>query len=370
MRLQFEVIPHLLKFRFEAGTSRGSFTEKETWLIKVWKKGNPDCVGWGEASPLKGLSIDYSPNYETELQTLLNKLSALDFPEETEDLLEFIAANTPIEKPSVRFGLETALLDLHNGGKRIIFDTPFTQGKARIPINGLIWMGEKSFMQRQIDEKLKEGYNTIKLKIGAIDFATELALLEGIREQYSANDITLRVDANGAFTEADAMHKLEELAALEIHSIEQPVKPHQYELMKRLCEESPLAIALDEELIGVNAKEDKKALLERFQPQFIILKPALLGGILSCQEWIEIAESLNIGWWMTSMLEANIGLNAIAQFTAQYQPTLPQGLGTGQLYYNNIDSPLEIRKGELLYNKVRGWGDFPQSNLKSDSISS
>ena len=356
MHLQFEVIPHLLKFRFEAGTSRGSFTKKETWFIKVWEKGNPDCIGWGEASPLKGLSIDYSTNYETELRTLLNTLSKLDFPEETEGLLHFIAANTPTEKPSVRFGLETALLDLLNGGKRIIFDTPFAQGKTRILINGLIWMGEKAFMQKQIDEKLKAGFNTIKLKIGAIDFDTELGLLESIREQYSANDITLRVDANGAFTETDVMGKMEQLAALEIHSIEQPIKPGQYELMKTLCAESPLDIALDEELIGVNTKEEKKALLERIHPQYIILKPALLGGILSCQEWIEIAESLNIGWWMTSMLEANIGLNAIAQFTAQYNLTLPQGLGTGQLYHNNIDSPLEIRKGELIYNKTKGWG--------------
>ena len=358
MRLQFEVIPHLLKFRFEAGTSRGSFTEKETWFIKVWEKGNPDCIGWGEASPLKGLSIDYSTNYETELRALLNTLSTLDFPEETEVLLHFIAVNTPTEKPSVRFGLETALLDLLNGGKQIIFDTPFVQGKTRIPINGLIWMGEKAFMQKQIDEKLKAGFNTIKLKIGAIEFDTELGLLESIREQYSANDITLRVDANGAFTETDVMGKMEQLAALEIHSIEQPIKSGQYELMKTLCAESPLDIALDEELIGVNTKEEKKALLERIQPQYVILKPALLGGVLSCQEWIEIAESLNIGWWMTSMLEANIGLNAIAQFTAQYNLTLPQGLGTGQLYHNNIDSPLEIRKGELIYNKVKGWGDI------------
>lgn len=355
MYLQFEVIPHLLKFRFEAGTSRGAFTEKETWFLRVWEKENPNCIGWGEASPLKGLSIDYSPNYESELRKLLNELSKLDFPESTNSALAFIGVHIPLEKPSVRFGLETALLDLLNGGKRIIFDSPFVHGKARIPINGLIWMGDKAFMQKQIDEKLKAGYNTIKLKIGAIDFDTELALLEGIREQYSANDITLRVDANGAFTATHAMGKLEQLAALEIHSIEQPIKPKQYELMKVLCAESPLDIALDEELIGVNGKEEKRALLERIQPQYIILKPALLGGFLSCQEWIEIAENLNIGWWMTSMLEANIGLNAIAQFTAQYQPNLPQGLGTGQLYHNNIESPLEIRKGELLYNAPKVW---------------
>ena len=240
----------------------------------------------------------------------------------------------------------------------MIFDNGFARGEERIPINGLIWMGEKSFMQQQIEEKLKAGFNTIKLKIGAIDFDTELSLLEGIRDQYSTNDITLRVDANGAFTVTDAMHKMEQLAALEIHSIEQPVKPGQFELMKMLCAESPLDIALDEELIGIHTKPEKRALLVEIKPQYIILKPALLGGLLACQEWIEIAESLKIGWWMTSMLEANIGLNAIAQFTAQYKPTLPQGLGTGQLYHNNIDSPLEIRKGELLYNKVKGWAEI------------
>ena len=356
MRLQFEVIPRLLKFRFEAGTSRGSFTEKETWFMKVWDKARPEIVGWGEASPLKGLSIDYSLNYGLELQILLKEVTNLDFPDTPELALRCVAEHTPVEKPSVRFGLEIALLDLLNGGKRVIFDTPFSQGKERIPINGLIWMGEKAFMQQQIDEKLKAGFNTIKLKIGAIDFDKELSLLEGIRELYSAQDITLRVDANGAFTEADAMYKLEQLAALEIHSIEQPVKQGQYDLMKKLCAESPLAIALDEELIGVNTKEEKTSLLQRIQPQYIILKPALLGGILACQEWIEVAESFNIGWWMTSMLEANIGLNAIAQFTAQFQPTLPQGLGTGQLYHNNIDSPLEIRKGQLLYNVPGNWG--------------
>lgn len=356
MRLQFQVIPHVLKFRFEAGTSRGSFTEKETWFIKVWKNGSPDCLGWGEASPLKGLSIDYSVNYELELQILLKELSNLDFPEDKNSILQFIEEHTPAEKPSVRFGLETALFDLLNGGKRIIFDNAFDRGEERIPINGLIWMGEKSFMQQQIEEKLKAGFNTIKLKIGAIDFDTELSLLEGIRDQYSTNDITLRVDANGAFTVTDAMHKMEQLAALEIHSIEQPIKPGQFELMKMLCAESPLDIALDEELIGIHTKAEKRALLVEIKPQYIILKPALLGGLLACQEWIEIAESLNIGWWMTSMLEANIGLNSIAQFTAQYQPSLPQGLGTGQLYHNNIDSPLEIRKGELLYNSPKGWG--------------
>jgi L-alanine-DL-glutamate epimerase-like enolase superfamily enzyme len=193
------------------------------------------------------------------------------------------------------------------------------------------------------------------MKVGAINFDQELGLLERIRKEYSANDITLRVDANGAFTAEEAADKLEQLASLEIHSIEQPIKTNQHEAMAELCASGILPIALDEELIGVHEYGAKEALLKSIKPQYIILKPSLVGGIKSCQEWIEIAESLNIGWWMTSMLESNVGLNAIAQFTSQYTPTLSQGLGTGGLYHNNIDSPLEIRKGELLYNTPKGW---------------
>ncbi|PIQ49737.1 MAG: o-succinylbenzoate synthase [Cytophagales bacterium CG12_big_fil_rev_8_21_14_0_65_40_12] len=358
MQVHFEVIPHILKFRFEAGTSRGAFTEKETWFIKANTQAKPEIIGWGEASPLKGLSLDYSTDYEVQLKSQLVGLSKLDFPEEAEALLTFIAEHIPANFPSIRFGVETALLDLINGGRRMIFNTDFVRGKQRMPINGLIWMGDVDFMQQQIEEKLKEGFSTIKIKIGAIDFERELDLLEGIRKRYSSREITLRVDANGAFTEADVFDKLEQLASLEIHSIEQPIMAGQQSLMKSICEESPMDIALDEELIGVNDLEAKKALLEQIKPQYIILKPSLLGGILACREWIALAESMNIGWWMTSMLESNIGLNAIAQFTSQYQPILPQGLGTGKLYHNNIESPLEIRKGELLYNFAKDWGEI------------
>lgn len=356
MQVHFEVIPHVLKFRFEAGTSRGSFTEKETWFIKAFNPAKPEIIGWGEASPLKGLSLDYSPDYDAQLKSELARLSKLDFPEETESLLPFITEHIPANFPSIRFGVETALLDLINGGRKMIFNTDFVKGRMRMPINGLIWMGDVDFMQQQINEKLKEGFNTIKIKIGAIDFERELDLLEGIRKRYSSREITLRVDANGAFTESDVFEKLEQLASLEIHSIEQPLMAGQQSLMKSICEESPMDIALDEELIGVNELEAKSALLQQIKPQYIILKPSLLGGILACREWIDLAETMNIGWWMTSMLESNIGLNAIAQFTSQYRPTLPQGLGTGKLYHNNIESPLEIRKGELLYNFAQDWG--------------
>lgn len=356
MKLQFEVIPYLLKFKFEAGTSRGAFTEKETWFIKAFVSENPGVVGLGEASPLKGLSEDYSTDFQQKLETILSSIQGLDIPTSQEDVLSFVEEYIPADKPSIRFGLETALLDLANGGQRQIFDTEFYSGRYRMPINGLVWMGDEAFMQEQIEAKLKSGFDTIKMKVGAIDFEKELRLLESIRDQYSAKDITLRVDANGAFSPEDATEKLTQLAALEIHSIEQPIQKGQHAAMRDLCESGLLPIALDEELIGVHEPSAKRELLEVIKPQYIILKPSLLGGIKSCQEWIEIAESLNIAWWMTSMLESNIGLNAIAQFTSTYKPSLPQGLGTGQLYHNNIESPLEIRKGELLYNSPISWG--------------
>lgn len=356
MKLQFEVVPHLLKFRFEAGTSRGSFTEKETWFIKAKNLSAPNEFGLGEASPLKGLSEDYTENYQQVLENVLSSIEILEIPESEEEVLAFVSEQVPSDLPSIRFGLETALLDYINDGKRMIFDTDFYKGRYRMPINGLIWMGDEVFMKQQIADKLKTGFNTIKMKVGAINFDRELELLESIRKEYSANDITLRVDANGAFSTEEALEKLEKLAALEIHSIEQPIKPGQAQQMVRLIDSGILPIALDEELIGVHSLSEKRALLDNLKPQFIILKPSLIGGIKSCQEWIEIAEDLDIGWWMTSMLESNIGLNAIAQLTSQYQPNLPQGLGTGQLYYNNIESPLEIRRGELTYNSPVNWG--------------
>lgn len=355
MRLKFEVIPYTLHFTFTAGTSRGSFTEKETWLIKAYDPAQPELVAWGEAGPLKGLSEDYSEDFQSNLTSLINQIQNTEIPEFEGDILNFISEHVPANLPSIRFALETVLLDYIHGCQFKIFDNPFYEGKKRIPINGLIWMGEESFMQEQIEKKLKAGFNTIKMKIGAIDFDTEFRLLESIRQNYSANEITLRVDANGAFEETNVRERLTDLASLEIHSIEQPVKPGNWNLMAELCEEGILPIALDEELIGIHSTEEKAKLLDTIKPQYIILKPSLVGGIKSCQEWITLAEERNIGWWMTSMLESNIGLNAIAQFTAEYKNLLPQGLGTGQLYHNNFESPLEIRKGELLYNVPKGW---------------
>lgn len=356
MRCEFIIHKHILNFAFVAGTSRGVLTEKPTWYIVVRALGNADWTGIGEASPLKGLSEDYSDCYEEELRLLLDQLEKANIPDNKDDIPKFLAQHIPDNKPSMMFGVETALYSAFSDKVDHIFPGAFCAGKYRLPINGLVWMGDEKFMKEQIDVKLKAGFSTIKMKIGAIDFESELKLLENIRKEYNSNEITLRVDANGAFKDDDVRDKLLQLASLDIHSIEQPIQPGQRKLMKELSSEGILPIALDEELIGIHDADDKRALIEEIQPQYLILKPSLIGGLHSTAEWISLAEELHVGWWMTSMLESNIGLNAIAQFTATYKPNIPQGLGTGQLYTNNIESPLKIRRGELLYDPSAKWG--------------
>jgi o-succinylbenzoate synthase len=319
-------------FKRPSGTSRGVLTEKHAWFIEIWDESNPDVVGIGECSIIPRLSPDFVDFDQYEAK-VAETCSDLDL-----DLTDW---------PSIKFGVETALLDLQNGGKGVIFQNDFTKGKRSIPINGLIWMGNSNFMQEQIEEKLEEGFKTIKLKIGAIDFDSEIELLRSIRNRYSKEEITLRVDANGAFSPDEALGKLKRLSELAIHSIEQPIKQGQFEEMKQLCAETPLDIALDEELIGVNRTEDKIELLDTIQPQYIILKPSLHGGIEGTKEWITLAEERDIPWWITSALESNIGLNAICQLTAEYSDLLPQGLGTGSLYTDNIPSHLQVRKGTI-----------------------
>jgi len=240
-------------------------------------------------------------------------------------------------------------------GRRILFPSSFTLGKTAIDINGLVWMGEFDFMKRQIREKIEAGYTCIKLKIGAIEFDEELELVRNVRNEFSENDIEIRVDANGAFSPEDALGKLEQLSEYDLHSIEQPIKQGHWENMAELCEQTPLPIALDEELIGVNEFEQKKTLLRTISPHYIILKPSLVGGFQSSEEWIGIAEKNNIGWWVTSALESNIGLNAIAQWTYYLENKMPQGLGTGQLYTNNFESPLKITKGKLYFDPSTSW---------------
>ena len=343
LRLAYQ--PYTLHFTFEAGTSRGILTEKETYFIKIFDDKHPQTFGLGECSVLKKLSIDDVPAtiYEAQLQKTATRLADIH-------TLSDVRKVVPDDFPSIQFGVETAWLDFQNGGNRRIFDSDFRAGVSGIPINGLIWMGTPGFMEQQIAEKLSQGYTTLKLKIGAIDFVQEIKLLESIRKQFSPDQIALRVDANGAFSVADAMEKLSVLAQFQLHSIEQPIRQGQPEAMTTLCRHTTLPIALDEELIGIADFAEKKALLTFIQPQYIILKPSLLGGITHCKEWIQLAESQGIGWWITSALESNIGLNAIAQFTATLQNPLPQGLGTGQLYDNNIPSPLHISNGYLWHN--------------------
>ena len=326
--------PYQLEFKKPSGTSREILTYKKIWIVKLWNEENPEVFGLGECNPLVGLSIDDRDDFVENLKNIC------------ENINDFINVELH-EFPSIRFAIETAHKDLMNGGKRILFDNEFSRGEKGIVINGLVWMGSTEEMSKQIAEKIEQGFKCIKLKIGAIDFETELALLKSIRDQYSESDIEIRVDANGAFTAHDALKKLEHLAKFKLHSIEQPIKQGQVEVMAKLCKVTPLAIALDEELIIHQRKDEKEILLKEIQPQYIILKPSLVGGWKASEEWIASAEKLNINWWITSALESNIGLNAIAQWTAELKTKTPQGLGTGGLYTNNFDSKLKI-KGQIL----------------------
>jgi o-succinylbenzoate synthase len=352
----FEATPFELNFRFEAGTSRGVLSQKTAYWVKAIQKDFPAITGIGEAAPLVKLSIDDIPDFQERLKKLCNANSGATIAANPEAILEWVKEHIPQELPSAKFAFETALLDLLNGGKRTVFNSPFVSDCEPIPINGLIWMGKKEAMLEQIEQKLEAGFSCIKMKIGAIDFEQECALLDHIRQRFSRKDITLRVDANGAFSPEEALSKLQQLAQYELHSIEQPIRQGQWEAMEQLCIASPVPVALDEELIGVFGSEKKQNLLEKLKPRYIIIKPTLLGGIMESREWIAIATALGIEWWMTSALEGNIGLNAIAQFTATFQPILPQGLGTGQLFHNNVASPLTVAGGELFYDSRSSWG--------------
>ncbi|NAS13452.1 o-succinylbenzoate synthase [Poritiphilus flavus] len=333
---------HILQFKRPSGTSRGILTEKETWLLILEDQGK---FGIGECGLLRGLSIDDRPDYEEKLKWICDQI-ALGNINLRGQLQEF---------PSIQFGLEQALLSLRAEDPFLPFPSDFTAAKANIPINGLVWMGDEAFMREQIAEKLAAGFHCVKMKIGAIDFNQELDLIASIRKTYSADMIELRVDANGAFPAEEALEKLERLAAYDIHSIEQPIKPGMREEMASLCLETPIPIALDEELIGIFDVTEKEELLQTLKPQYIILKPSLIGGFEGCREWIILAEKYAAGWWVTSALESNIGLNAIAQWTFTLNSRMPQGLGTGGLYENNFDSPLTVIEGTLKYDTNKMW---------------
>ncbi|WP_438968678.1 o-succinylbenzoate synthase [Nonlabens sp.] len=333
---------YVLNFKQPAGTSRGVLKTKNTWFLIL---DNGVKKGIGEINMFQGLSIDDRPGFEEKLQWTCNYIS-ISPAEMMQELKEW---------PSILFGYEMAIKSLQSSDPFTLFPSMFTEGQDSISINGLVWMGDQEFMIQQLEEKLKAGFDCIKMKIGAIDFDAEISLLKLIRSRFRESEITIRVDANGAFTPDNAMQKLEEISKYQVHSIEQPIKQGQWQEMAALCEQTPLDIALDEELIGLYDREEKMKCLETIKPQYIILKPALVGGFQSSREWVNLATERSINWWITSALESNVGLNAIAQFTYTLGNKMPQGLGTGSLYTNNIDAPLEIKKGHLWCNTSAGW---------------
>ena len=333
---------YILNFKQPSGTSRGVLNSKETWFIIIESDGKK---GIGECGLLRGLSVDDHQDYEAQLKWTCDNIHLG---------LELLYAEN-VEFPSIQFGLEMAFKSLESEHQFELFPSAFTQGNDSISINGLIWMGSESFMKQQNKEKIEDGFNCIKMKIGDIDFETEINLLKSIRKEFSSTDIELRVDANGAFSSLEALEKLKRLSENDLHSIEQPIKAGQFEFMAKLCEQTPLPIALDEELIGIFSVTKKEELLQTIKPQYIILKPSFIGGFKGSQEWINIADRQSIDWWITSALESNVGLNAIAQWTYTLKSKMAQGLGTGSLFTNNFDSPLQIKKGKLHYAKELNW---------------
>ena len=330
---------YFLQFKNPSGTSRGVLTQKETWFIIIEENGKK---GIGECGLLRELSIDDRPDYEEKLQWVCKNIS----------LGEEILWQNLLEFPSIQFGVEMAFQSLKSENPFLLFPSDFTNGQKNISINGLVWMGDEAFMKQQIDQKLADGFHCLKLKIGAIDFEKELQLLHYIRQNYTPEQIEIRVDANGAFDSETALIKLNQISGFKLHSIEQPIAKKQHDRMAELCKTTPIPIALDEELIGVFTTDEKAALLHKMKPQFIILKPSFVGGFRGTKEWIDLAEKLNIGWWITSALESNVGLNAIAQWTYLQKNLMPQGLGTGSLYTNNFDCPLEVKNGRLHYSNA------------------
>lgn len=333
--MKAEYSRYLLEFKRPSGTSRGVLLEKETFILEISENGKE---GTGECAIFRGLSFDDRPDYEDKLKWLCENIQQ-DSEFLKEELKEF---------PSIWFGYEQAVLNLKNG-KNLYFPSEFTQGKTPIVINGLIWMGDINYMEEQIQDKLEKGFHCIKLKIG-VNWKSEHEILQKLRQKFSKDRLELRVDANGGFKKEEVKIVLQQLADLHIHSIEQPIKAGSWNDMSELCLETPTPIALDEELIGITDFNEKRKLLETIKPQYIILKPALVGGFSGSDEWISLAESMNIGWWITSALESNIGLNAIAQYTFTKKSPMPQGLGTGALFVNNFESNLDL-KGELLWFK-------------------
>ena len=336
-KFNVKVTERVLHFKQPAGTSRGVYTERKSWFVEI---ADGKAVGQGECAPLPDLSCDARADYGEVLR---------HFCDEVEQTGE-IPYEAMRDYPSMLFGLETAMMEVEGPRSTVLFDTAFSRGEVGIPINGLVWMGNHEEMLQRMEQKLEQGFRCVKLKIGAIDFEQELDLIKRIRDRFSFHEVELRLDANGAFPYEEALYKLELLSQYNIHSIEQPIRQGQWAYMAELCRESPLPIALDEELIGVNDPEMKSHMLNVIKPAYIVLKPSLHGGMAGCREWIEVARLHDVGSWITSALESNVGLNAIAQFCSSVYGdhiTMPQGLGTGQLFTDNIPMPLEIRDNQL-----------------------
>lgn len=342
MNYDISVSERTFHFKQPAGTSRGVYTTRHSWFLEMTSPQLPQVRGIGECAPLLQLSCDDIPEYERILKDVCGMVCRTGK----------IDVSMLRPYPSMLFGLETAWQSLHAGGTKL-FDTPFGRGEEGIPINGLVWMGTYDEMLARIEEKLRMGFRCIKMKIGAIEFDKEMALIRHIRERYTKEQIELRVDANGGFTPDEALEKLGLLARYDVHSIEQPIRQHRWNDMARLCRESPLPVALDEELIGVNLPAMKEALLDTIKPAFIVLKPSLHGGMYGTEEWIRMARERGIGSWITSALESNVGLNAVAHLAAKlYGPAinLPQGLGTGALFTDNIEMPIAIKGDKLWFS--------------------
>jgi o-succinylbenzoate synthase len=350
-------------FDFAARTSRGSMREKHSWFVKIWDEPAPEIFGTGECGPLPGLSMEDISMMETVLSQTMEKINSGKFetpPPFAGKLLPLnqwltahLGNNFIRNNPSLTFAMESAILDLEHKGTHVMFDNSFMKG-VPIPINGLVWMGGLDFMLQQVEIKIRDGFKCIKVKVGGLDFEKECDILQYIRRKYFRENIEVRLDANGAFKPDEVMYKLKAFSRFDIHSIEQPVRPG-WQGLPQLCTDSPIPIALDEELIGVVEPKAKEELLDRIKPAYIILKPTIHGGFFSCDEWITLAEHRKIGWWITSALESSIGLNAVSQFAAQYPVSLAQGLGTGAIYKDNIASPLEVKKGQLTYNSAHSW---------------
>ncbi len=346
-----KITPLDLQFQKPARTSRSILKHRKVYIIEAWNHKNPNKTGWGEIAPLDGLS--------PEGEAFHQEMDRLAHQEKPVDSLDRLTAF-----PSVRFGLEAATLDLKSGGKRTWFLGSFTHGKSTIPINGLIWMGNKSDMLQQIRKKLTNGYPCLKLKIGGIDFLEEIALLKFIRKEFSPGTLELRLDANGSFHPEEAQERLKQLSDFTIHSIEQPIQPGQYAQMAKLCDANIIPIALDEELIGLKSQDEKEKLLKTIKPQFLIFKPSLIGGIAETNEYIAWCKKLNISWWVTSALESNVGLNILAQYCDSLNVEQVQGLGTGKLFTNNIKSPLHEEKGLVFADPSESWGNI-ESKVQS-----